>query len=334
MISKKRGFLPGVFLSVAPLALLVTPVSAEPRFCASDTENADDARATDADYEAPSLQNGTSVFLKPCGQQDSSLCGTNRLLNNGESSSLTSFYGNQINPGIVRIYYTGDDEDVYGSTLSGESVLMNGAGRALDDFTFNPLNPLHLQRFRQDEFYRDALVTFFHEFGHIWQNQHKDAFTRSRPMRALSDSYDDPDCDRYGYYVIRSKRPVRFSMYTAEQQASMIGDYLTIVYAGPEFIGYRFRNVDEDGAVDRMMRIIERQFPGARTMRLSFEANRSVLDKQVAALPPLFNPLKMFSMSGDFPLKPDMDLPVLLPLERIADTAAKPQMQPEIVLKP
>lgn len=259
------------FLKAAPLALMgasLPGVAQAQEFCQNDSIPLESFEGTDVQ----DFRNGDSQYVRNC-PENSLLCGTNRKLPLSEKGFLSQFFGDQLKTGKMRLFYAGESDDFGGMELGRNNFVIFGQNIALSDYSVDLFNPEHIRRLREDYYYREAIKTFLHEVLHVWQRQQRYMFTRDLPNAALSDNIDDPDCSDYAYRVIPTVPRTPFSLYTLQQQASMLENYFVAVFVGREFIDENFRNREAPGAVEEMIAIVETQFPEARRTRLAFEAS-------------------------------------------------------------
>ncbi|HYD18354.1 MAG TPA: hypothetical protein VEF76_07740 [Patescibacteria group bacterium] len=164
----------------------------------------------------------------------------------GEAALLKGIFGDTIDTAVIRKnFHPQDYKDIVGSINSSKYADFWGAAQKSADFSVEK-DP-------------DVFGTFVHELAHVWQNQTDSQYTRA--------DYPMLTKDKYRYALGKP-----FTAYTSEQQAAIIEDYARRFLHPTRSWTYLDGIVKDAAAMDaQLQKVVEDQFPGAKTFRETYE---------------------------------------------------------------
>lgn len=179
-----------------------------------------------------------------------------RRLTSGEIALLKGIFGDQIDAGIMTQHmHPQEYSDIAGTATSGRDANYWGPRYTSPDYS--------------QEKSPDKFGTFVHENTHLWQYQTRWRHSPYRP----------------GVYRYPLETKWKFTDYTHEQQAAIVEDY-ALYYLHPsrqmrwmpETYNYR----EQQEKLPLLKKLVEDQFPGARALRETCEAQRQSAKKPAA----------------------------------------------------
>jgi hypothetical protein len=192
-----------------------------------------------------------------------------RALTPGEATLIRSIFGDTLNTSTVKNNFHPEAyKDITGSVDSSKAADFWGAAQKSADFS------------REKD--AERFGTFIHEQTHVWQFQTNWQYTNTTD----DDEDDEKDADAKYKYPLDTKW--KFSDYGTEQQAAMIEDYAryylhpakTLCYL-PKVYG---SGEQLQARLPLLMKIVEDQFPAAKTARETFERTGSPPKPKIAGV--------------------------------------------------
>ncbi|MEZ0224678.1 MAG: hypothetical protein ACAH83_09005 [Alphaproteobacteria bacterium] len=192
-----------------------------------------------------------------------------RDLTPGEEALLKGIFGDALNTtGLKQNFHPESFKDIVGSASSGAAAEYWGAEQKSPDFS------------KEKE--ANRFGTFMHENAHVWQFQTNWQYF----PRFEEDEVEDPKDPEKAYrYPLDTK--FKFTDYGVEQQAAIIEDYAryylhpgkTLWYL-PKVYG---RGEQMQARLPLLRKVVEDQFPAAKTARETFERTGALPKPKIAS---------------------------------------------------
>lgn len=164
-----------------------------------------------------------------------------RQMTADEAALAKAFFGAELRTSIVTIFqYPYEQKDALASVESGYGASFWGPTQHASDYT------------KADA---GRLGTFMHEMTHVWQEQTAQKHTPNQTMR------------QYNYWLDAKSKYTDFSV---EQQAAMVQDYVTYFLQPSKSLKYlpeTYSRQDIPAKTEILKKVVEAQFPGAKTLR-------------------------------------------------------------------